>query len=65
MMTEALVPLKRRFLQEPHGVISQKTPFFKQFISFSQHKLFYHVTIMVMTQLNAQNLIPPSEEEKK
>jgi hypothetical protein len=24
------VPLKRRFLQEPHGVISQKTPFFMQ-----------------------------------
>jgi hypothetical protein len=27
-MKEALVPLKRRFLQEPHGVTSQKTPFF-------------------------------------
>jgi hypothetical protein len=24
-----LVPLKRRFLQEPHGVTSQKTTFFK------------------------------------
>jgi hypothetical protein len=29
LMKEALGPLKRRFLQEPHGVTSQKTPFFK------------------------------------
>jgi hypothetical protein len=28
LMKEALVPPKRRFLQEPHGVTSQKTPFF-------------------------------------
>jgi hypothetical protein len=28
LMKEALVPPKRRFLQEPHGVASQKTPFF-------------------------------------
>jgi hypothetical protein len=27
-MKEAPVPPKRRFLQEPHGVITQKTPFF-------------------------------------
>jgi hypothetical protein len=26
--TLAVVPPKRRFLQEPHGVTSQKTPFF-------------------------------------
>jgi hypothetical protein len=29
LMREALVPPKRQFLQEPHGVTSQKTPFFK------------------------------------
>jgi hypothetical protein len=29
LMKEALVPPKRRFLQEEHGVTSQKTPFFK------------------------------------
>jgi hypothetical protein len=28
LMKEALVPRKRSFLQEPHGVTSQKTPFF-------------------------------------
>jgi hypothetical protein len=28
LMMEALVPPKRRFLQEPHGVTSQKTAFF-------------------------------------
>jgi hypothetical protein len=28
LMKEAPVPPKRRFLQEPHGVTSQKTPFF-------------------------------------
>jgi hypothetical protein len=28
LMKEALSPPKRRFLQEPHGVTSQKTPFF-------------------------------------
>jgi hypothetical protein len=28
LMKEALGSLKRRFLQEPHGVTSQKTPFF-------------------------------------
>jgi hypothetical protein len=28
LMMEGLVPPKRRFLQEPHGVTSQKTPFF-------------------------------------
>jgi hypothetical protein len=28
LMNEAQVPSKRRFLQEPHGVTSQKTPFF-------------------------------------
>jgi hypothetical protein len=28
LMKEAQVPPKRRFLQEPHGVTSQKTPFF-------------------------------------
>jgi hypothetical protein len=28
LMMEAQVPLKRRFLQQPHGVTSQKTPFF-------------------------------------
>jgi hypothetical protein len=27
LMMEALVPPKRRFLQEPHGVTSQKTSF--------------------------------------
>jgi hypothetical protein len=27
LMKEAQVPLKRRFLQEPHGVTTQKTPF--------------------------------------
>jgi hypothetical protein len=27
-MKEAQVPPKRRFLQEPHGVTTQKTPFF-------------------------------------
>jgi hypothetical protein len=27
-MKEALFPPKRRFLQEPHGVTSQQTPFF-------------------------------------
>jgi hypothetical protein len=27
-MKEAPVPPKRRFLQEPHGVTTQKTPFF-------------------------------------
>jgi hypothetical protein len=27
-MKEALGPPKRRFLQEPHGVTFQKTPFF-------------------------------------
>jgi hypothetical protein len=29
LMMEALSSSKRRFLQEPHGVIPQKTPFFK------------------------------------
>jgi hypothetical protein len=28
LMKEAWVPPKRRFLQEPHGVTSQKTPLF-------------------------------------
>jgi hypothetical protein len=28
LMKEAQVPPKRRFLQEPHGVTTQKTPFF-------------------------------------
>jgi hypothetical protein len=28
------VPPKRRFLQEPHGVTTQKTPFFKDWISY-------------------------------
>jgi hypothetical protein len=28
LMKEAQVPPKRRFLQEAHGVTSQKTPFF-------------------------------------
>jgi hypothetical protein len=28
LMMEAQVPPKRRFLQEPHGVTSQKAPFF-------------------------------------
>jgi hypothetical protein len=28
MMEAIYVPQKRRFLQEPHGVTSQKTPFF-------------------------------------
>jgi hypothetical protein len=28
LMKEAPVPSKRRFLQEPHGVRTQKTPFF-------------------------------------
>jgi hypothetical protein len=28
LMMEALSSPKRRFLQEPHGVTSQKTPFF-------------------------------------
>jgi hypothetical protein len=27
LMKEAPVPPKRRFLQEPHGITSQKTPF--------------------------------------
>jgi hypothetical protein len=27
-MKEAPVPPKRRFLQEPHGITTQKTPFF-------------------------------------
>jgi hypothetical protein len=28
LLMEAIVRLKRRFLQEPHGVTSKKTPFF-------------------------------------
>jgi hypothetical protein len=28
LMKEVLSPLKRRFLQEPHGATSQKMPFF-------------------------------------
>jgi hypothetical protein len=28
-VTASVVPSKRRFLQEPHGVTSQKIPFFK------------------------------------
>jgi hypothetical protein len=28
LMKERYVPPKRRFLQQPHGVTSQKTPFF-------------------------------------
>jgi hypothetical protein len=28
LMKEALIPPKRQFLQDPHGVTSQKTPFF-------------------------------------
>jgi hypothetical protein len=28
LIKEAQVPPKRRFLQEPHGVTTQKTPFF-------------------------------------
>jgi hypothetical protein len=31
LMKEALVPPKRRFLQEPHRVTSQKTPFWVSF----------------------------------
>jgi hypothetical protein len=27
LMVEALLPLKRRFLEKPHGVTSQKTTF--------------------------------------
>jgi hypothetical protein len=33
-MKEAPVPPKRRFLQEPHGVTTQKTPFFIIFAVF-------------------------------
>jgi hypothetical protein len=33
LMMEALPP-KRRFLQEPHGETSQKTPFFLYYLSF-------------------------------
>jgi hypothetical protein len=29
LMKKALGSLKHRFLQEPHGITSQKTPFFK------------------------------------
>jgi hypothetical protein len=32
---EIQVPPKRRFLQEPHGVTTQKTPFFNFFIGYS------------------------------
>jgi hypothetical protein len=34
-MKEALIPPKRRFLQEPHSVTSQKMPFFINYISCS------------------------------
>jgi hypothetical protein len=30
LMKERQVPPKRRFLQEPHGVTTQKTPFFNE-----------------------------------
>jgi hypothetical protein len=29
LMMEVLIPLKRLFLQAPHGATSQKTPFFR------------------------------------
>jgi hypothetical protein len=34
LMKEAPVPPKRRFLQEPHGVTCQKTPFFIMLCKF-------------------------------
>jgi hypothetical protein len=35
-MMEALIPPKRRFLQEPYGVTSQKTPFLTLMINFGR-----------------------------
>jgi hypothetical protein len=41
LIIEELIPPKRRFLQEPHGVASQKTPFFKSsFKSYIDMALF-------------------------
>jgi hypothetical protein len=37
LMKKAQVPPKRRFLQEPHGVTSQKTPFFFISLQFRLH----------------------------
>jgi hypothetical protein len=34
LIMEWYVPPKRRFLQEPHGVTSQKTPFFNHIVGF-------------------------------
>jgi hypothetical protein len=36
LLKEALIPPKRRFLQEPQGVISQKTPFCKKWLASVQ-----------------------------
>jgi hypothetical protein len=44
-MKEALSSPKRQFLQEPHGVTSQKTPFFRfiHVLGFSQDSSFGRV----------------------
>jgi hypothetical protein len=47
------VPPKRRFLQEAHGVTSQKTPYFKKIIGRRIRLFSYHakVTICITLQL--------------
>jgi hypothetical protein len=36
------MPPKRRFLQEPHDVTSQKTPFFKQIFALNGEGKYVH-----------------------
>jgi hypothetical protein len=46
-MLRSQVPPKRRFLQEPHGVTTQKTPFFMVLeVVVSETALAYHATIV-------------------
>jgi hypothetical protein len=66
LIKEALSPAKRQFLQEPHSVTSQKTPFFKVYIegTYSElseiedfSRLFVKLLIILQKHYSKQLLI--------
>jgi hypothetical protein len=56
------VPLKRRFLQEPHGVTSQKTPFFKLRVGLLLQGLRFYKYIKRIYFGNGEKNITPITE---
>jgi hypothetical protein len=44
------VPPKRRFLQEPHGVTTQKTPFFIVTVVKTSNLTKYNIIILFMVE---------------